>query len=73
MTHAWGAERGRERSCFRPLVRFGHASGPMDFKSEKRNEGQRDVEVRFAGVTFRPGHHLYADADGIITAETPLS
>ncbi|HZI13915.1 MAG TPA: ribonuclease E activity regulator RraA [Myxococcus sp.] len=49
------------------------ALGTHPRKSEKRNEGQRDVEVRFAGVTFRPGHHLYADADGIVTSETPLS
>ncbi|GEN07684.1 regulator of ribonuclease activity A [Myxococcus fulvus] len=48
------------------------ALGTHPLKSFKRNEGQRDVEVRFAGVTFRPGHHLYADADGIVTSETAL-
>ncbi|MFP2906845.1 ribonuclease E activity regulator RraA [Pyxidicoccus sp. 3LFB2] len=48
------------------------ALGTHPLKSSKRNEGQRDVEVRFAGVTFKPGHHLYADADGIVTAEKPL-
>jgi regulator of ribonuclease activity A len=49
------------------------ALGTHPLKSNKRNEGQRDVEVRFAGVTFRPGHHLYADADGIVTSDKALS
>lgn len=48
------------------------ALGTHPLKSLKRNEGQRDVEVRFAGVTFRPGHYVYADLDGIITSESPL-
>ncbi|MBI2388001.1 MAG: ribonuclease E activity regulator RraA [Deltaproteobacteria bacterium] len=39
-------------------------------KSEKRGAGSRDVEVTFAGVTFVPGHHLYADEDGIVVVET---
>ena len=37
-------------------------------KSEKRSTGERGVPVRFAGVTFLPGHYLYADPDGVITA-----
>lgn len=48
------------------------ALGTHPLKSLKRNEGQRDVEVRFAGVTFRPGHYVYADLDGILTSESPL-
>lgn len=48
------------------------ALGTHPLKSLKRNEGQRDVEVRFAGVTFRPGHYVYADMDGIVTSESPL-
>lgn len=42
-------------------------------KSEKRGVGQEQVEVRFAGVTFRPGAHLYADDDGIVVAEESLA
>ena len=34
--------------------------------------GQSGVEVRFAGVTFVPGHYVYADADGLVIAATPL-
>jgi len=41
-------------------------------KSQKRNEGQRDITVRFAGVDFIPGHHIYADADGIVMAAVAL-
>lgn len=42
-------------------------------KSNKRNIGDQDVEVRFAGVTFRPGDWLYADLDGIIVSARELS
>ncbi|NTX64527.1 ribonuclease E activity regulator RraA [Myxococcus sp. CA051A] len=48
------------------------ALGTHPLKSSKRNEGQRDAEVRFAGVIFKPGHRLYADADGIVTSESTL-
>lgn len=41
-------------------------------RSIKRGQGERDVIVRFAGVTFRPGEYLYADADGLIVAEQAL-
>lgn len=34
--------------------------------SQKRGEGQWEVPVRFAGVTFRSGEHLYADDDGLV-------
>ena len=40
--------------------------------SIKRGEGQWDVPVNFAGVTFRPGEYLYSDDDGIIVAAEPL-
>ena len=42
-------------------------------KSEKRGHGDRDVPVRFAGVTFHPGDFLYADEDGLIVSGTALS
>ncbi len=41
-------------------------------KSVKRGEGQRDIPVRFAGVTFVPGHILYSDDDGMVLSEKPL-
>ncbi len=39
----------------------------------KRDYGERDVLITFAGVNFRKDHYLYADADGIIVSETVLS
>ena len=48
------------------------ALAPHPLRSVKRGEGQADVPVRFAGVTFRSGHYLYADGDGLIVAEQPL-
>ena len=41
-------------------------------KSEKRGPGQHDIAVHFGGVTFTPGHFLYADEDGIVVAGKPL-
>jgi regulator of ribonuclease activity A len=42
-------------------------------KSEKRGEGQRDIDVTFAGVTIRPGQWLYADNNGILIADERLA
>lgn len=41
-------------------------------KSEKRGEGRENITIRFAGVTFTPGHYVYADADGIVVSEKEL-
>jgi regulator of ribonuclease activity A len=48
------------------------ALGTMPLRSDKRGEGERDGPVRFAGVTFRPGDHVYVDADGIVVARERL-
>lgn len=40
-------------------------------KSQKRNEGQRDIPVRFAGVLFEPGQRLVADPDGVVVLSHP--
>ena len=43
-------------------------------KSEKGlHSAQQDRLVVFAGVTFRPGAWLYADADGIIVTDQPVA
>jgi len=49
------------------------ALGTMPLRSEKRDEGERDVPVRFAGVTFRPGDFVYVDEDGIVLSHGPLA
>jgi regulator of ribonuclease activity A len=41
-------------------------------RSSKEGVGERDVPMSFAGVTFAPGHYLYADADGIMVADREL-
>ncbi|MDQ1022939.1 regulator of ribonuclease activity A [Streptomyces umbrinus] len=42
------------------------ALGSNPRKSRKEGVGDRDVEVSFGGVTFKPGCHLYSDTDGIL-------
>ena len=46
------------------------ASHPL--RSVKRNEGQRDVVIAFAGLRISSGHFIYADEDGVLVAESPL-
>ena len=41
-------------------------------KSHKRNEGQLNVHLRFADVSFEPGFHLYADENGIVVSQAAL-
>lgn len=40
--------------------------------TEKRKQGQADVDVVIAGVTVRPGDWVYADADGIVVSAKPI-
>lgn len=46
------------------------ASHPM--RSTRRGVGDVDVPVTFAGVTFHPGHYLYADNNGVIISPSAL-
>jgi regulator of ribonuclease activity A len=65
--------------CIRDSAELGRmdlgirALGTMPLRSDKRGEGERDVPVRFAGVTFRPGEFVYVDEDGVIVAPTALT
>lgn len=45
----------------------------IPLKSNKRNEGQENITVHFAGVDFVPGEYVYCDADGIIVSKDKLS
>lgn len=49
------------------------ALAPHPLKSTKKGQGEREVAVRFAGVTFESGAWLYADADGVIVAASELT
>jgi regulator of ribonuclease activity A len=41
-------------------------------RSRKGGEGERDLPLRFSSVSFRPGRHLYADANGVVVADRDL-
>lgn len=41
-------------------------------KSVKKDIGETQVDVTFGGVTFIPGHYVYADPDGIVVSPTSL-
>jgi len=41
-------------------------------KTVKRGWGEKNVPVRFHGVTFAPGEYIYADEDGIVVHPTAL-
>ena len=49
------------------------AIAPHPMKSVKRKVGLRDVEVSFGGVSFIPGHYVYADDNGVIVSEDELT
>lgn len=48
------------------------ALGSHPRKSNKRGVGEQDIPVTFSGVTFQPGHYVYADNNGIVVSEKPL-
>lgn len=42
-------------------------------QSHKKDHGDRDLSLTFAGVNFKNNHFLYADMDGIIVSEMMFS
>ena len=48
------------------------ALGVIPLKTDKQGVGQRDVPLMFAGVTFTPGHHVYADRNGLLVSAKSL-
>lgn len=63
----------RDTHEFAPLDLGLKALGVSPMKTEKRNEGQQNVEVKFGGVTFKPGNYIYADLDGVVVSEKSLN
>ena len=49
------------------------ALGTMPKRGSRTGAGERDVPLHFGGVTFTPGDHLVADADGVIVLPTGLT
>lgn len=49
------------------------ALGHHPRRSDRKGQGDVDIPVTFAGLTFRPGDWLYADRDGLIIAPHALT
>jgi regulator of ribonuclease activity A len=49
------------------------ALGTCPVKSKKEGKGKRDITVSFAGVHWKPGWYAYADEDGIVLSDKPLT
>lgn len=64
--------------CIRDVDQIGEtelgvqALGTHPRKTEKRGVGDLNVPVTFGGVTFQPGHYLYADNNGVVVSESAL-
>ncbi len=48
------------------------ALAPHPLKSIKRGQGERDMVVHFAGLSFVPGQYLYADNNGLLVSPKAL-
>lgn len=48
------------------------ALGTCPKKAPLANSGETNLDLHFAGVTFKEDNYLYADCDGIITSQIPL-
>jgi len=66
----WGAIRDSATIAAMDLGVLALATMPL--KTVKKNLGERDIPVSFAGIDFVPGEWLYADADGLIVSATRL-
>ena len=49
------------------------ALGVHPQKTDKKDLGDINIPVTFAGVEFVPGHYLYADLNGVIVSPTELT
>lgn len=67
----WGCLRDSAAIAGMDLGVFALATHPQ--KTVKKNLGDVEVAVSFAGLEFIPGEWLYADADGLIVSADSLS
>lgn len=56
----------RDVEVLRTIALGVQAIAPVPVKTQKRGIGDRDIPVTFGGVTFHPGEHVYADANGVV-------
>ncbi|MEW6164674.1 MAG: ribonuclease E activity regulator RraA [Pseudomonadota bacterium] len=66
----WGCIRDSAAIADMDLGVLALATHPR--KTVKKNLGDAGVPLAFAGIEFRPGEWLYADADGLIVSATRL-
>jgi len=67
----YGCVRDVDEIAVMPLGVQALAAHPQ--RSVKQGSGERDVPVRFAGLTFAPDAWLYADHNGLAVAPVALS
>ena len=48
------------------------ALGVYPVKTQKKGLGDVNIPITFGGITFYPGHFLYADNNGILVSKQPL-
>jgi len=66
----WGCIRDSQAIATMDLGVLALATHPQ--KTVKKNLGDSEVKVSFAGIDFVPGEWLYADADGLIVSSGEL-
>ncbi len=66
----WGCIRDSQAIAAMDLGVLALATHPK--KTVKKNLGDSEVKVSFAGIDFVPGEWLYADADGLIVSSGEL-
>ena len=65
--------------CLRDSAAIGNLSlgvkalNTIPLKSNKKNVGEENITVHFAGVDFVPGEFVYCDEDGIIVSKVELN
>ncbi len=48
------------------------ALGANPMKTDKKGLGELNVDLTFGGVTFKPGHYVYADNNGVLVSPEKL-
>ena len=49
------------------------ALGVSPIRTEKRGVGEKDICIKFGGVSISSGNHIYADGNGVLVSELVLS
>lgn len=62
----------RDSAALRTMPIGIKALATMPRRSAKKSPGVVQTVTAFAGITFVPGHYLYADADGVIVSPVAL-